>query len=63
MFSCEFCEISKNIFFYRIPPKDCFSIYTVGGSFLDFLCAQLLNLLMKRQVIIWIKQQNKYQKM
>ena len=24
MFSCEFCEISKNIFFYRTPPDDCF---------------------------------------
>ena len=23
-FSCEFCEISKNIFFYRTPPQGCF---------------------------------------
>ena len=22
--SCEFCEISKNTFFYRTPPDDCF---------------------------------------
>ena len=22
--SCEFCKISKNTFFYRIPPDDCF---------------------------------------
>ena len=26
-FSCEFCEISKNIFFYRTPPQDCFFFY------------------------------------
>ena len=24
VFSCEFCEISKNTFFYRGPPGDCF---------------------------------------
>ena len=23
-FSCEFCEIFKNIFFYRRPPDDCY---------------------------------------
>ena len=23
MFSCEFCGISKNTFFYRAPPRDC----------------------------------------
>ena len=27
MFSCEFCEISKNTFFYRTTPGDCFCIY------------------------------------
>ena len=25
MFSCEFCEIFENTFFYRTPPGDCFS--------------------------------------
>ena len=43
MFSCEFCEISKNKFFYRTPPvvasKRHFSIlalntFHVTGSFL-----------------------------
>ena len=24
VFSCAFCEISKNTFFYRTPPDDCF---------------------------------------
>ena len=24
VFSCEFCEFSKNTFFYRTPPSDCF---------------------------------------
>ena len=24
MFSCGFCEISKNTFFYKTPPDDCF---------------------------------------
>ena len=24
VFSCEFCEIFKNTFFYRTPPNDCF---------------------------------------
>ena len=24
VFSCEFCWISKNTFFYRTPPDDCF---------------------------------------
>ena len=24
VFSCEFCEIFKNTFFYRTPPGDCF---------------------------------------
>ena len=23
VFSCEFCKISKNVFFYRTPPDDC----------------------------------------
>ena len=27
MFSCEFCEIFKNIIFYRTPPGDCFCRY------------------------------------
>ena len=26
MFSCEFCEIFQNTFFYRTPPGDCFCI-------------------------------------
>ena len=32
VFSCEFCEIPKNIFFYRTPLGDCFCscIYRVG---------------------------------
>ena len=27
MFSCEFCEISKNIFFTEHLPDDCFSLF------------------------------------
>ena len=27
VFSCEFCEISKNIFYYRIPPVAASGIY------------------------------------
>ena len=26
VFSCEFCEISKNTFFFRTPLDDCFCI-------------------------------------
>ena len=26
MFSCEFCDIFQNTFFYRTPPSDCFCI-------------------------------------
>ena len=29
VFSSEFCEISKNAFFYRTPPDNCFWLETV----------------------------------
>ena len=28
-FSCEFCKISKNTFFYRTPPGDCFLLLSL----------------------------------
>ena len=32
VFSCEFCEISKNTFFYRTPLGDCFCIVDFCGG-------------------------------
>ena len=29
VFSCEFCNTSKNTFFYRTRPDDCFRVVTV----------------------------------
>ena len=31
VFSCEFCKISKNTFFYRTPPDDCFCRQEFSG--------------------------------
>ena len=33
VFSCEFCRISKNTFFYRTPPKNCFSTAIVPVAY------------------------------
>ena len=40
MFSCEFCEISKNTFFYRTPPVAASKIRTKELCF-GFLCRVL----------------------
>ena len=35
VFSSEFCEISKNTFFYRTPLGDCFWSYESQNTFLE----------------------------
>ena len=35
--SCEFCEISKNTFFYRTPPDDCFCVNKKKKGFIFVL--------------------------
>ena len=34
MFSCELCEISKNIFFYRTPPMAASDILCLSDNFI-----------------------------
>ena len=36
VFSCEFCEISKNTFSYRTPLDDCFCLYAMLGIIFKF---------------------------
>ena len=38
VFSCEFCEISENTFFYRTPPDGCFCLIFTNHNFISLAC-------------------------
>ena len=55
VFSCEFCEISKNTFFCRTPPDDCF--WNLNRWCLTWFWMHLRNVFRKEWEILLIRNQ------
>ena len=51
VFYCEFCEISKDNFFYRIPPDDCFCYFTQTKL---MICDKFLIMVKSRSTITFV---------
>ena len=54
VFSCEFCEISKNTFSYRTPLDDCFLCHTPHYSLVIIVGFEQVNYIIVFSLHFWI---------